>query len=398
MKKLLVLLSAILLIFAVSCDNSTSSPSVPDTPDVPVVTPPSEEETQPIPQNVLTVLNTIGNAADTAEPVKITGSKMTIGYDRSGQIVYAGDEEVMNVYKDLHAPSDIPSSIPIPEGYFDGVVIKAGEYKLSDGGYPEGFEPDTLEKMTALLNLLRAIGDIVVSGADVQTVVLENVEIDSGKYDITLKATHVSDGSSSDVISYEYVLNAAYKGIDHFIRYRVYDSISGSTEITYTVIGGEYAGNYTDEVAGQEPGGDTEEPIVIENGDPIAEEIMTPFLAFFNGKEAGTETGEITASAISWTVTSDTGYEIDGKVTTDFPVTHLLEKAKPVIKKLPGWNCDIRGIPRQLEMRRFYCLQHHSQHPQQPARAQGALLDRKRKDLNIPFNRPQATLCFRHAA
>ena len=312
MKKLLVLLSAILLIFAVSCDNSTSSPSVPDTPDVPVVTPPSEEETQPIPQNVLTVLNTIGNAADTAEPVKTTGSKMTIGYDRSGQIVYvyAGDEEVMNVYKDVYAPSDIPSSIP--EGYFDGVVIKAGEYKLSDGGYPEGFEPDTLEKMTDLLNLLITIGDIVVSGADVQTVVFENVEIDSDKYDITLKATHVSDGSSSAVISYEYVLNAAYKGIDHFIRYRVYDSISGSTEITYTVIGGEYAGNYTDEVAGQEPGGDTEEPIVIENGDPIAEEIMTPFLAFFNGKEAGAETGEITASDISWTVTSDTGYEIDG--------------------------------------------------------------------------------------
>lgn len=26
------------------------------------------------------------------------------------------------------------------------------------------------------------------------------------------------------------------------------------------------------------------------------------------------------------------GYEIDGEVTTDFPVTHLLEKAKPVLK------------------------------------------------------------------
>ena len=26
------------------------------------------------------------------------------------------------------------------------------------------------------------------------------------------------------------------------------------------------------------------------------------------------------------------GYEIDGQVTTDFPVTHLLEKAKPVLK------------------------------------------------------------------
>ena len=39
-----------------------------------------------------------------------------------------------------------------------------------------------------------------------------------------------------------------------------------------------------------------------------------------------------------------TGYEIDGEVTTDFPVTRLLEKAKPVLKKLPGWECDIRGI------------------------------------------------------
>ena len=38
------------------------------------------------------------------------------------------------------------------------------------------------------------------------------------------------------------------------------------------------------------------------------------------------------------------GYEIDGEVTTDFPVTHLLEKAKPVFEVLPGWKCDIRGI------------------------------------------------------
>jgi adenylosuccinate synthase len=39
-----------------------------------------------------------------------------------------------------------------------------------------------------------------------------------------------------------------------------------------------------------------------------------------------------------------TAYEIDGEVTTDFPVTHLLEKAKPVIEVLPGWKQDIRGI------------------------------------------------------
>ena len=38
------------------------------------------------------------------------------------------------------------------------------------------------------------------------------------------------------------------------------------------------------------------------------------------------------------------GYEIEGEVTTDFPVTHLLEKAKPVLEVLPGWKCDIRGI------------------------------------------------------
>ena len=44
------------------------------------------------------------------------------------------------------------------------------------------------------------------------------------------------------------------------------------------------------------------------------------------------------------------GYEIDGKVTTDFPVTCKLEKAKPVITKLPGWQCDIRGIRRYEEL------------------------------------------------
>ena len=39
-----------------------------------------------------------------------------------------------------------------------------------------------------------------------------------------------------------------------------------------------------------------------------------------------------------------TGYEIDGKVTTEFPVTNQLEKAKPVLEVLPGWKSDIRGI------------------------------------------------------
>ena len=45
-----------------------------------------------------------------------------------------------------------------------------------------------------------------------------------------------------------------------------------------------------------------------------------------------------------------TGYEIDGKVTTEFPTTHLLEKAKPVLKTLPGWKCDIRGIRKYEDL------------------------------------------------
>ena len=44
------------------------------------------------------------------------------------------------------------------------------------------------------------------------------------------------------------------------------------------------------------------------------------------------------------------GYEIDGKVTTDFPVTPLLNKAKPVYETLPGWNCSIRGITSYDEL------------------------------------------------
>jgi len=45
-----------------------------------------------------------------------------------------------------------------------------------------------------------------------------------------------------------------------------------------------------------------------------------------------------------------TGYEIDGKVTTEFPTTTLLEKAKPVLETLPGWKCDIRGIKKYEDL------------------------------------------------
>lgn len=44
------------------------------------------------------------------------------------------------------------------------------------------------------------------------------------------------------------------------------------------------------------------------------------------------------------------GYDINGEITTDFPTTSKLEVAKPVLKTLPGWKCDIRGIRKYEEL------------------------------------------------
>ena len=44
------------------------------------------------------------------------------------------------------------------------------------------------------------------------------------------------------------------------------------------------------------------------------------------------------------------GYEIDGQVTRDFPTTPSLEKAKPVLKVLPGWKSDVRGITQYEDL------------------------------------------------
>lgn len=44
------------------------------------------------------------------------------------------------------------------------------------------------------------------------------------------------------------------------------------------------------------------------------------------------------------------GYEVDGEVTEEFPVTWKLEKAKPVLTTLPGWKCEIRGIKKYEDL------------------------------------------------
>ena len=46
------------------------------------------------------------------------------------------------------------------------------------------------------------------------------------------------------------------------------------------------------------------------------------------------------------------GYEIDGEVTTEFPVTPLLEKAKPVLKTLPGMEDAISAASGNTKISR----------------------------------------------
>ena len=44
------------------------------------------------------------------------------------------------------------------------------------------------------------------------------------------------------------------------------------------------------------------------------------------------------------------GYELDGEITTEFPTTAKLGRAKPVLEVLPGWKCDIRGIKKYEDL------------------------------------------------
>ncbi|MCQ6559696.1 adenylosuccinate synthase [Paenibacillus mendelii] len=64
-----------------------------------------------------------------------------------------------------------------------------------------------------------------------------------------------------------------------------------------------------------------------------------------------------------------TAYDIEGDVTQQFPVSSLLEKAKPVFKTLPGWTTAISHI------RRFEDL---------PPNAQGYVLELERR-IGVPI-------------
>lgn len=38
------------------------------------------------------------------------------------------------------------------------------------------------------------------------------------------------------------------------------------------------------------------------------------------------------------------GYDVNGEEHQDFPNTTYLYQAKPILKTLPGWKCDVTGI------------------------------------------------------
>ena len=66
------------------------------------------------------------------------------------------------------------------------------------------------------------------------------------------------------------------------------------------------------------------------------------------------------ATAVAFTVLDVLGYldeipvcvgsEVDGEVIRDFPTTNKLNRAKPVLKVLPGWKTDIRGITKYEDL------------------------------------------------
>lgn len=43
-------------------------------------------------------------------------------------------------------------------------------------------------------------------------------------------------------------------------------------------------------------------------------------------------------------------YEVDGEVTTSFPTTGKLNRAKPVLETLPGWKCDITHVKKYEDL------------------------------------------------
>ena len=69
-----------------------------------------------------------------------------------------------------------------------------------------------------------------------------------------------------------------------------------------------------------------------------------------DGGEFGATTGRPRRMGYLDEIPVCVGYEVDGEVIRDFPTTNKLERAKPVLKVLPGWKTDIRGIKKYEDL------------------------------------------------
>jgi adenylosuccinate synthase len=53
-------------------------------------------------------------------------------------------------------------------------------------------------------------------------------------------------------------------------------------------------------------------------------------------------------------------YRLDGEETDEFPFPTDLDRAEPVVEKVPGWECDISGIRRWEDLpqaaRNYVCM------------------------------------------
>ena len=45
-----------------------------------------------------------------------------------------------------------------------------------------------------------------------------------------------------------------------------------------------------------------------------------------------------------------TAYEVNGRITREFPFGDHLAEAKPIVETLPGWHCDISGCRKKEDL------------------------------------------------
>ena len=132
--------------------------------------------------------------------------------------------------------------------------------------------------------------------------------------------------------------------------YEIKDIITVVKAYSSAVGGGAFVSEILDEEEAEElrkRGGDGGEYGVATTGRPLKGGLVRCRRHEVRMHDTGDDRSRLygpRSSRISDEIPVCVGYEIDGEITDRFPCTSKLEKAKPVLKKLPGWKCDITGI------------------------------------------------------